>query len=96
MGFLTKAAAEEDQDRGNGTEELYERLFPKIGRDFISRRDFINIMRRVLEIVDPDGVHSINLEDDAEARTQAVEYQDLLDRGRDGTGLYKDLVELDD
>lgn len=96
MGFLLRAAGEKDQDPGNGNEELYERLFPKIGRDFISRRDFVAIMQRVMAVIDPAGLSPIDLEDDSEARTLALEYKTLLDEGRDGSETYVDLIDLED
>ena len=77
-------------------EETYERLFPKIGRDFIHRDDFIQILEQVLHAIDPDLLLPIDLKSDSEARKKALEYKSLLDQGKDGSKIYKDLIILDD
>jgi hypothetical protein len=98
MGFLTRSAKGEDtgQSENASAEEQYERLFPKIGRDFVSRRDFVNIMQRLMAIVDPTGLSPIDFEEDGEARNLAIEYKSLLDSGKNGANIYKDLIRLDD
>jgi len=97
MGFLTKAASGEDQDGGSdGNEELYKELFPKIGRDFISRGDFVQIMQRIMGILDPGGFSPINFEQDSEARRLAQEYKSILDSGKNDENQYEDLIDLED
>lgn len=97
MGFLTKSAKGEDtgQSEGSQLEEQYEKLFPKIGRDFVSRRDLENFLQRLLLIIDPFGLTPISFED-GEARALALEYKILLDAGKDGSKFYRDLINLDD
>ena len=95
MGFLTSSAKEEDRGSSRREdEELYEKLFAKIGRDFISKRDFVNIMERVLALIDPLGVNPVDLSQDAEARALAQEYKAMLDSGKNGARRYKDLVDM--
>lgn len=95
MGFLTNAAKEEDRGSSRrAEEEFYEKLFAKIGRDFISRRDFINIMDRVMALIDPDGLNPVDLSQDAEARALAQEYKAILDSGKNGAKRYQDLVDM--
>jgi len=97
MPFLKKAAREEnDVDLGEQMEEQYMRLFPKIGRDFIHRNDFINIIQQVLEMVDPDGINPISLQDDSEARERASEYKSFLEDNIQGNKFYKDLIVLEE
>ncbi len=97
MGFLTKAAKKEDRSSSDSDmEEQYERLFPKMGRDFLHRKDFENIMRQILFLVDPLGLAPINFADDSEARKRALEYKQFLDDQKNGSEVYKDLIKLDD
>lgn len=97
MPFLKKAAREEDDvDISEQMEEQYMRLFPKLGRDFIHRNDFINIMQQVLEMIDPDGINPISLSDDSEARERAREYKGFLESNIQGSKFYKDLIVLDE
>jgi hypothetical protein len=98
MGFLTKSAKGEDTGPSEGAqlEEQYEKLFPKIGRDFVSRRDFAKAMQTLLSLLDPSGLISVDFDDDSEARALAIEYKGLIDAGKDGSKSYKDLIKLDD
>ena len=97
MGFLTKAAREEDStDEGGQLEEQYMKLFPKMGRDFVHREDFVVIIRQVLAIVDPAGLNPVNLDDDSEARERAKEYKAYIDEDKKGSDVYKDLIKLDE
>lgn len=97
MGFLTKAAGKEDRSSSNSdNEEQYERLFPKIGRDFVHRKDFENMMQQVFQLIDPFGLSPVNFSDDSEARKRALEYKQFLDDQKDGSKVYKDLIKLED
>lgn len=97
MGFLTKAANKEDStDESAQMEEQYERLFAKIGRDFVHRKDLENILDQIMRIVDPTGLTPVNLSDDSEARKRALEYKQFLDDQKDGSKVYKDLINLED
>ena len=98
MGFLTKSARGEDLGDSETAqlEEQYEKMYAKIGRDFISREDFINIVARLLAIIDPLGQRPIDLNDNSEARKKAAMYKEILDSGKDGSKLFKDLVSFDD
>lgn len=97
MGFLTKAAREEDSaDEGAQLEQQYLKLFPKIGRDFVHKEDLLAILQQIMDLVDPDGVNPIDLGDDSEARVRAVEYKGFIDDNRDGSKVYKDLIKLEE
>jgi hypothetical protein len=97
-GYLAESAQGKDTSAGSAKrmEEHYERLFPKIGRDFVSKRDFLNIMQKVLWLLEKPEAFMIDLEEDSEARSLAGQYKELLDSGKDGTKIYTDLINLDD
>lgn len=93
---LQRQSPDEDANQNQAHEELYEELFPKIGRDFIHRDDFERIMIHLLSILDPSGLIGIDFNDTSGAIAKAREYQSVLDSGQDGTELYRDLIDLDD
>lgn len=97
-GFLERNAAGDELDDSSQNEEQYERLFPKIGRDFIYKEDFYNSINGIMNIIDPAGLNPLvsNVRSDSEARKKAKEYKDLLESGKDGSEIYKDLIKLDD
>ena len=97
MGFLTKAAREEDSsEESDQLEEQYMKLFPKIGRDFVHKEDLVIILRQLTLLVDPLGLSPIDFEDDSEARQRAKEYKAYLDEDKKGSDVYKDLIKLDE
>lgn len=87
MSFLKKSLDNDEPDTQELMEEQYERLFPKIGRDFVSIQD----LRRVLNLIEDGLGDNFNV---SEARTLALEYRGLLDSGKSGTGLYQDLIDM--
>lgn len=97
-GFLERNANQDEMDDTSQNEEQYERMFPKIGRDFIYKEDFYNAIDGIMNIIDPAGLNPLvsNVRSDAEARKRAREYKDVLDSGKDGSEIYKDLIKLDD
>ena len=96
--FLKSAIRGEEPSSDNDSaavEESYYRMFPKIGRDFLHRDDFAEIMRQVLielGIVE-DGI-DLYLIDNAVAR--AMEYRSILSSGDAGEDIYPDLIDLED
>lgn len=93
--FLKRHANQEEPDDSGDNEELYERLFPKIGRDYITRDEFEAIMQPLLDgllvfgiVLPPLNSHKYI------AVNKAKEYKSLLDHGKDGSKIYKDLVDL--
>jgi len=97
-GFLQRNADEEELDDSAQSEEMYERMFPKIGRDFVYKEDLNNMMDGFLSFLDPDGLGLIggDSRSDAEARKRALEYKSVLDSGKDGSQIYKDLIKLNE
>ena len=109
MGLLKKLAdghepsAKASQD--SYLEEQYERLFPKIGRDFLYREDFESIINEVLRRISlfVPNFHSfslsqgINLKNNTEAISRALEYKkNLNQRNLLKRAKYKDLIDLSD
>jgi hypothetical protein len=99
-GFLTRAAAEDSEEEDNKvtTEETYLRLFPKIGRDFVGREDFIYILNQLISEIN-DRLHlDIRLDTghDSRARSLAWQYSIALASQDYATWTKKDLIDLDD
>lgn len=94
-GFLERGIKGDEVDSGSDLEEQYERLFPKIGRDFIYREDLEGILTKIADIIDPTGLFGLSLDNSA-AKTKAHEYKRVLDKGKDGSKIYDDLINLED
>lgn len=95
-GFLRRASAEEESDEGAGLEEQYEKMFPKIGRDFVYREDLYRVLGSIMAILDPLGNNPVDFGSDQEAKKRAREYKAVLESGKDGSKKFKDLINLDD
>lgn len=94
--FLKRASSEEEQDEARSLEEQYEKLFVKIGRDFVYKEDLLRILEIVMRIIDPLGLTPLDAVLDIEAKKRALEYKAVLESGKDGTKLFRDLIKLDD
>lgn len=92
-GFLEQSI--KGTPRDDLREDLYRRIFPKIGRDFVSKEDLVLILEQILDIIDPHRLHGIDLRQDNEAREKAIEYKDLVESGIT-SNRYEDLVEIDE
>jgi len=98
MGFLLDSARgkRSSVDTQALREETYKRLFPKIGRDFVSREDFFIVIDQLLDLVDPTRTASIDFRRDVSARRLAKEYKEQLNSGSGKTTFRRDLIKLDD
>lgn len=76
----------------NQREEDYQKLFPKIGRDFVSREDLADILTKIISAVPGLSLETGN----AKAVALATEYKNNLEKGESNRKKYKDLVELDE
>jgi hypothetical protein len=94
MGFLKNAANDQEDDPEGGQAELYLKLFNYAAADFLTKGDFIAIMRRLLLLVDPTGSLPINFGDSSFALAKVLEYQAVLDSGKEPNKLYKGLIDL--
>jgi len=77
-------------------EKLYERLFMKIGRDFLHVEDFQRIMIEILESIDPSLIEDIDFFSNENALQRAEEYNNFLEDNIDGSEIYKDLIVLEE
>lgn len=96
MSFLMRASGEEEPNQNPVNEELYEKLFPKIGRDFVYKEDLRRMLSQIQALIDPLGLNPIDFNSDEEARLRALEYKAVLDSGADGSKRFRDLIDLDD
>ena len=99
MGSFLKAVLKgEEPDASTdpaSVEEMYERMFPKIGRDFVHRDDLMDILSALLLLLGLSE-EEIDLSIDSSARARAEEYRSLLSSGQDGSQIYPDLIDLGD
>ena len=106
MSFFKKSMNGQDIDMldedgissvsGKNLEFLYEKLFPKIGRDFVSWEDFERIIITILEYIDPEIIEEIDFSSKESATEKAYEYKEFLFKGIDGSEIYKDLIDLEE
>lgn len=90
-GFLLKSLDDEENSE-NLREEEYRRLFPKIGRDFLTREEFEKTLYDLLSAL--DLLKEIEIENMHLAILKAAEYKTSLEEFSFGS--YKDLINLDD
>ena len=105
MGMIASGIRGEEIDSENDPkerEERYEKLYMKIARDFVHKDDFHRTMRSLIHqmmlsmgVMAP-ALLSIDYESDEGALRRGQEYKDLLDSGKDGSMIYKDLIDLED
>lgn len=95
-GFLERDIKQHEPDENQTLEEQYEKLFAKIGRDFVTREDLERILHNLIVAISPIHAGMINTHSDTEARRKAFDYKNTLDNNLDGTELYTDLIEPDD
>ena len=101
MGFFRRSMDDEEdshEETPQQVEEKYEKMFAKIGRDFLYREDFIAIMEALFRHLEDEGISvpGLNLDMDILARSKAVEYKDVIQSGDDGTKIYNDLIDMDE
>jgi len=73
-------------------EELYMKLYMKIGRDFVHKEDLYRILKQIIEDLDMDEL-DINI-GQASAEQRAEEYKHFLSTDKSGTEYYPDLIDL--
>lgn len=106
MGIFKKSRDGQDVDTadeggvssasGKTLETLYEKLFAKIGRDFVYIEDFERIIISILEHLDPDLISEIDFFSKEAAINKAFEYQDFIEKQIDGSEIYSDLINLEE
>lgn len=94
-GFLKQGANQDEGDAEADLEEQYEKMHPKIGRDFLSIEDAKEVFRQLMTGVDPLGLIPIEV-DNSNARIKSREYKELVESGKDNKHFRKqDLVKID-
>lgn len=74
-------------------EEQYEKLFPKVARDFVYREDmeaFIENLTLLLRAVLPGFAISITQD---RAKDRALKYREVLESGEDGSKKFEDVIK---
>lgn len=74
-------------------EMLYLKLYMKIGRDFVLRKDYENDMSELVAYLDLSS-EDIGYETIEEAISLAYDYKDIIEQNRMST--YKDLIDLNE
>ena len=100
MGFLKdsmedKEPDEEEQD-AKSLEPTYQRLFMKIGRDFVHVDDFVSVIEAILDIVDHDRSRGISPRQNSGVMSWANVYKMMLDDGSSSDMIIHDLILLDE
>lgn len=96
MGFLTRSAKDEEPDTSTNNEEMYERLFPKIGRDFVYKEDLKRILQDIMLLIDPLGLNPVDLDRNSAAKALAQEYKSIVESGKVNNQRFKDLIKIDE
>tara|TARA_Y100001970_G_C14252961_1_gene873157 strand:+ start:1066 stop:1389 length:324 start_codon:yes stop_codon:yes gene_type:complete len=105
MGIISSSMNGESPDFENdpkGKEEEYEKLYMKIGRDFVHRDDLALILDSlVIRLSELNPQIAISFSDnpidysvDSGAMEKAQIYKQILDTGEDGSKRFKDLIDL--
>ena len=88
----------EEQDLQNQQdqqlEEAYERLFPKMGRDFVYVEDLKAFLDALIPLLGPLGLILPPL-DRSKARSQAAAYKEAILDGEVDPSKYDDLVNIE-
>jgi hypothetical protein len=82
---------DEQSQENDQREEDYQKLMPKIGRDFVTRDDLADILASIVNAVPGLSVKVGN----SKAIALAAEYKKNIEEGG-GKKKYKDLVEIDE
>ena len=99
MGFLKdemddKTPDEEESNDPKALEEKYQRLYMKIGRDFVHVDDLAEIIESIIAVIDPHNSHNLQSRQTSAVNTTAAYYKMLIDNG-DSARMYKfDLIDL--
>ena len=95
-----------DQDQGSQNkkqlEEMYEKLFPKIARDFVFAEDLQEILVRLEQIINifasatGSSTPFVSQVGQVRAMAKGIIYKDVVESGKDGSKLFIDLLPIDD
>ena len=91
---------DQGKQQKQGLEEQYERMFPKIARDFVTREDLEELILRLvagLQILNGGVPLPVNLKlGNSNAVAKAVLYKNVIESGEDGSKLFVDLIKIEE
>ena len=87
---------DDEEQTAKSLETMYQRLFMKIGREFVHVDDFVSVIEEILTVVDPDNQLAIEARQRAGAETWASIYKQMLDDGSSADMVIHDLIILDE
>jgi hypothetical protein len=93
--LLKRAMLGQENETSSLQEEMYMRLFSKIGRDFVYREDFVFILTQILLLINPNGGFPIDLQTKTEAVKKALVYKNYINSGI-VSEKSRDLINLDE
>lgn len=82
-----------ESDESEQLEDMYRKLFPKIGRDFVYIDDLRQMLRVLLDELEVSATFSVDIRKE-NAKRKALEYRDGLNTNKPNN--YQDLIRLDD
>ena len=86
--------SDESARQNNQREEDYERMYAKMGRDFVHIDDLRAWIEKIRAVLAPLGIPLPALTSER-SLSQANEYKENIENGDTRHGKYKDLVEID-
>lgn len=89
--LISNALKKKKRNRNESIEEEYRFLFPKIGRDFVTKKDLQNLINLLIEEL---GLTTTLQVEDTEAYNQAIIYKNELENDDLNSSL--DLVDMED
>lgn len=93
MSLLKKH--ETEPDTSSSDEEFYQKLFTKIGRDFVYKEDLEDYIRYLISQIGLSSFTRVKI-GDIKAKSKALEYKKNIESGKIDSSKYKDLINLDD
>ena len=107
MGLLKDSHDGKEVDPSADPEEKekeYEELFLKMGRDFVTKEDFVDIMNTFVNRLTQGStswgnrLRNINFSQDTQARAKALVYKDFVENEKDGVETFAifDLAKIEE
>jgi hypothetical protein len=79
-GFLSKTRNDEEPPDGNDEDqkqEIYAMLHEQIAKDFLDKDDFIAMMQKLVELIDPENRFGLDWTFSDNANRKTADYKDL-------------------
>ena len=107
MGLLKDSADGKEPNPENDPEEeekKYEKMFLKMGRDFITKEDFVSIMTDLIERISNSwpgmgtSLSKVPLTNNSNALLKAMIYKDFIENEKDGVATFAtfDLAKIEE